>query len=204
MLNTTNIIKMSNQNSKPKYTIIDDGPLRMLGQKNPNDIPMQRVESLSTDTNSVRKAISDLYKDFVMTKTQAVNGFGIYKALVDSMANHENKYIVVIVPRDNTPLGSQVYLKSIPWVSFQTRTTGNIKLEFSNFIPEPQTYQVKRNNILFDNISLATEDDHKYIYIPDHLPLRVELLKLSEKDQFSPNAKLISAIETYQCIITLE
>jgi|LauGreDrversion4_2_1035121.scaffolds.fasta_scaffold174236_3 hypothetical protein len=210
---------MSKKPSGPAFTILDE---TILGGKKPTEkdgktidnpnIPLKRsynppagISFNNLSINNVRKAFSQLYDGFVMTKTQNNGPWGIYKALVASLTEGAPKYLAVIVPNDiATPLGSQVYLADLPWISLQTRTTKSAKSEFGGLPIKEQGYQITRNNILFDRIKQAHEDDDKFVYIPDHLPLVIEVLKLKADENFATEASVISALELFQTIVTLD
>jgi hypothetical protein len=191
--------------SSKKFTLLED-PFSILSP-NKSQSPSAPVNLLATSTiDAVRAAISEIYEGFILTKTQNSGSFGIYKAAIQSLTSGDTKYIAAIVFNDtHSPLGTMCPIEDLKWVSFQTRTTTNPRVEFSGFPLKEQQYAIKRSNsILWDKIKLATENDNKFIYIPDHLPLTVEILKLKESDTFANEGTVISAIELYQTVLILE
>jgi hypothetical protein len=201
---------MSKDQKKPQWVILDDSVLQD-NPSNPSNSNLQNPLLMSskmsgTNSISVRNAISDLYDGFIMTKTHDVQGYGIYKAVVDSMSGNDSiKYVVAIVPSDSDVyIGSQIYLSTLPWVSFQTRVTTKPKHEFSGFTLHPQKYSIKRDSILMDKIKIASEQDTKHIYIPDHLPLRIEILIQKEGESFAQEGIVVSALELFQTVLVLE
>lgn len=192
--------------SSQKFTLLED-PFSILNPNKNSSTPNAPVNLLSTSTiDAVRSAIAEVYEGFILTKTQNSGVFGIYKAVIQSLTSGDIKYVAAIVFNDtHSPLGTMLPIEECKWISFQTRTTTNPRLEFAGFPLKEQQYAIKRSNsILWDKIKLATENDNKFIYIPDHLPLTVEVLKLKESDTFSPEGTVISAMELYQTIIILE
>jgi hypothetical protein len=186
-----------------KFTVIDETALGKVNVPAPSTASPSFVDS---DIRSVRAAIAILYSGFVMTKTQSQDGWGIYKAVIDSMTgSNTTKYICAIVPNDKyTPLGSQVPLAQLPWMSFQARTTKDPRIEFAGMPLKEQQYGITRNTILFDKIKLASEFPDKWVYVPDHLPLSVVVLLTKEDESFSTEGTVVSALELFQTIINLE
>ena len=143
--------------SSKQFTIIDDSVLEDKTNK-PTTSDLTRNGSLQ----DVRDAVANLFQNFIMTKThqQSHHGvyYGIYKAAVDSLSGTGQKYIVAIVPNDqNIRMGSEFLLKTLPWISFQSRVTEQPLQEFAGFRLKPQPYQnqISRTNILFDRIKFA-------------------------------------------------
>jgi hypothetical protein len=187
---------------KQKWVILDDSFLTT-----PEPIEQPKKNFFSTDPiRTFREAIADLYDGFIMTKVSTSQGYGIYKAKIDSLSGNDTiKYIVAIVPNDTlVDIGSNIYLSGLPWINFQTRTTRKPKSEFGGFDLNGQQYSIKRDTILYDKIKLASEQETKHVYIPDHLPITVELLIQKEDESFCKEGMVITALELFQTIIILE
>ena len=164
--------------SNPLYTIIDDGAFSAsIPTSDPKPNKTLVAKNRTGNIVDVRNAIAELFDGFIMTKTQQFQSFGIYKASVESQSGNEQKYIVVIIPNDQQYIvGSNFYLKDLNWINFQSRSTDDTLNEFANYNLKPQQYSIKKENILFDKIKLGGELETKHIYIPDNLPITVELL----------------------------
>ena len=198
-----------------KFTVLDEtaigGP--QAGQREERALKQQNqtknvpgVSFADSDIRAVRGAIAELYSGFKMTKTQAHETWGVYKALIDSMTgSNTTKYICAIVPKDRlVPLGSQIPLAELPWMSFQARTTASPRLEFAGFPMKEQQYAVRRNTILFDKIKVAHEYENKWVYVPDHLPLTVDVMLTKADENFAQEGTVVSALELFQTVINLE
>ena len=146
-----------------------------------NNSSENRQQKTIDEKDAVRQGLAQLYYGFWMTKVEQKGIYGVYKALIDSLTNDGNKYIVAIVANDNSPNGSEKLLSSLKWIIFQTRMTNNIEKEFNGHNIQAQSYQIKRDNILFDTIRLQGENQGKAVYLPDTLPLKVEILLLFKK-----------------------
>jgi len=203
-----------------KGTILDDSILEQFGgqQYSPpqEDVPRtraqmkQKIFSNPVDEKSyIRKAFSDLYKGIVMIKTNEYNQepygvYGIYKARLNSYTMGDNNIIIAIVPEDDLPLGTRKLIDSLEWVSFQTRVMTSVKKDLNGFNLPMQSYMIKGDNILNDRIKAIKETKTKMIYTTSNLPLKVEILKLNEDDSFSEEGSVMSALEVFQTIVTLE
>ena len=154
-------------------------------------------------TDLIRDKISNLYNNFVMTKVGQYETHGIYKALVNSLTSNSSKFIVAIVPNDNVPIGREKLLSSLKWVSFQTRTTTNILREFGNIELRPQSYYITSDNNISDVVNLVDEKHSNFLYIPDNLPLKIEVLKLKNDDSFANKGTVMSALELYQTVLSI-
>ena len=199
--------------SNPLYTIIDDGALSTststpnsnIGVKTPVSKVNSNIKNRTGNIVDVRNAIAELFDGFIMTKTQQFQSFGIYKASVESQSGNEQKYIVVIIPNDQQYIvGSNFYLKDLNWINFQSRSTDDTLNEFANYNLKPQQYSIKKENILFDKIKLGGELETKHIYIPDNLPITVELLLKKSDQTFAQEGTVISAIQLFQTVISLD
>ena len=155
--------RQQQNNQKPSFTLLDETAIigTNINRKptetrdgktidNPNFVKKEKYQPpnlnfTSSNPASVRNAIAQLYDGFVMTKTQNHGSWGIYKALVDSLTGGESKFLVAIVPNDSmNPLGMQAHISDLPWHSFQTRTTKNVKLEFGG-LPSEETFKTPFN-----------------------------------------------------------
>ena len=154
--------------------------------------------------NMIRQKINNVFSNFLMTKVEQFNEYGIYKALVDALTTGDSKYIVAVVPNDNLQIGSERLLSSLNWVCFQTRTTDNVRREFNNIEVYPQSYFINSSNNVADPVKLVDEKRTHFLYRPDNLPLKIEVLKLSGSDNFASRGTVLSALELYQTILTIE
>jgi len=155
---------------------------------------------------TLRDAISNVYKDAQMLKVQQASNLSIYMCPVENMTAGRFKYIVAIVPNhEYVPLGSYHSLRSLPWVCFQSRQTDNPAKVFGQFRPAAIHYAIPRdnNNPLFDRIDMKLEDKSKFIYLPESLPCKVELLKEKETDVASQKSNIMSALEAFNTLVTL-
>jgi hypothetical protein len=201
-----------------KGTIIDDSILNEFGgQQHPSQQEprsraqvKQKLFSNPIDEKAyIRKAFNELYKGVIMTKTNEYNQepygiYGIYKARLNSYTMGDNNIIIAIVPDDDLPLGTRKLIDSLEWLSFQTRVMTNVKKDLNGFNLPIQNYMIKGDSILNDRIKAIKETNTKMIYSTSNLPLKVEILKINEDDTFSEEGSVLSALEVFQTVVTIE
>jgi hypothetical protein len=195
---------MTTPKATPSYTIIDDSILSFEEEKK---VPSPSLLKTNGSFQDVRNAIAELFEGFILTKTHHQNNYGIYKGLVSSLSGNDTKYIVAIIPNDSRyHVGTTSSLKSLPWISFQSRTTDDPEKEFGGFNLKsmPYTNSISRNSILFDKIKIGAELKAKHIYVPDHLPLTVEIILKNPEQTFAKEAVIVSAIQLFQTSIILD
>ena len=164
-----------------------------------------------SETDTIRGAIASMFPDFHLIKvenkeTPDKQVFGIYKALVDTMTAADTKYISVIIPKDsNTPLGTTKFLSGMKWVSFQTRSTEWPSKEMNGYRLGMQNYNPPMSNsgLLKDVIHLSEERNDKWVYQPENVPVKVELLKRHSDEYFSPKSNLLSALQQWNTVVTI-
>lgn len=191
-----------------KITILDEN-FKFLDSDRSNPVNSLTNQDLEVQYNNVRKAISKLfynYKEkssFYMTKTHQSDTFGIYKAKVSTGMLGNQKFIVAIVPNDNIPIGSQKLLENLRWVSFQTRETKNSKKEFNNLELDLQEYVYSDVPMLKDKIHYEKTNRYAYVYIPENLPIKVEIIPLKEDDIYPDEGTVTTALNIFSTIINL-
>jgi hypothetical protein len=192
---------------KVKYTVIDDNAFEEQKSShvtkfnnNQNNTSSSTVNNTFSIRSQLYQAIADIYKNFILTKTNQYENFGVYKALIDSNIYSDIRYIVAIVENDNRPIGSEVPLSELNWVSFQTRMTKNGK-EFKQFNMKAKNYTLPNRSILHDRITKILETKEKSVYSTDNLPISLEIVHSTENDVFTDKGTVVAALELYQTVI---
>src|SRR3990167_5149554 len=96
--------------------------------------------------------IAKYFKGIVLTKIRneiiRMKPMSTYAAVIEAMMIGRKRYIIAMVPDDGVPLGTEVPLPFVRWVSFQTRTIEDIE-NFTRFALRPQSYpRVKDDTLL--------------------------------------------------------
>lgn len=179
----------------------------------------------------IYNSIVDYYGDIVFTKinsksTSDGTAYGLYYFKVGCMLCLDNRYLLAIVKEDlSIPIGSQMYLSNLHWISFQTRSIDdfnsvnpynvkikqqNIKNNRNNFV-DIEMVLVKDNDVYNDvNDRVQYECSHFY-------PISVEIMKRKskekniydmmdgyEKEYYLPTCSLQTLLESYQCVLTIQ
>ncbi len=174
---------------------------------NTNKQPEIKQISFSGDPQTLlRQHISHLYQNPIMIKTHTMGPYSIYKCPVEGLTGGSFKYIVAIVlNHDHIPLGGQHTLQSLDWINFQTRQTESPATEFGPNRPQPHHYAIPSDSKspLFGHINKILDEQTKFIYSSETLPIKVELLKQKEDDFASDKPSLLSALEAFRTVITI-
>jgi hypothetical protein len=189
-----------------KFTILDDFYFSNDSNKINKNISFNPIQQIRND-------VSNIFKDFILVKTNQFDDYSIYKAKVDCLLCVGGiRYIVAIVKNDNNIIGSHIPIQNLNWIVFQTRYT-NKEDELKNINIPAKTYSVPKNTCLNDKIKKWIDINNtnrdknlepKVIYKPENLPLTVELLKMKDSDSFSDSGTVLSALELFQTILILE
>ena len=171
----------------------------------PNNM-QQRVFQKDGEFDHVRFAVSTVYQGFKLVKTSQHGSWGVYKAPVISMMANVEKYIVAVVNNDSAPLGAIAPIESLNWTSFQTRSCNDIQKEMSGYYLAQQGYSLprERNTVLYDKVKKVIEYDHKAIYLPDNLPIKIEVIKSKPDEFLAEEGNVIAAMEIFNTIIELQ
>lgn len=135
----------------------------------------------------------------VMTKIKNVSDLSVYMSKTYCLLTNECRYIVTFVRQDYNPVGTKKELKSLSWVSIQTRTLGD-----KHDLP-PHDYQPKAIGPLNKKIVRTKQTNEASTYRCEGLPLTVTLLhtKSDTDAEYQEYGNVISALETYQTVVTL-
>lgn len=132
-----------------------------------------------------------------LEKVRDEGQFSIYMAQFPCLLLNEQRFIVVMTPKDNFPPS---YLKSIDelrWVSLQTRT---LQAEYPDLIQ--QSYQQKQISLYEKDLSIISRNRSISVYKVEDLPLQVSLLHTRGNEYEYPNqGNLVAALETFRTII---
>ena len=149
----------------------------------------------------------DVYNNFdnyfnhpVMTKIKNVSDLSVYMVKTNCLLTNECRYIIVFVQQDYFPVNTRKPLKNLSWVSLQTRT-----LQDKHDLP-PHEYQPRAKGPLNKMINRVGITKDASTYKCEDLPLTITLLhtKSDSEFEYQPRGNIISALETYHTIITMD
>jgi len=154
--------------------------------------------------NHVYEAFYEYYNNPELTKIKNVNAglnnFTVYMAKIHSMLGNAFRYLILFVPRDVNPTGTQKHMNDLDWVSLQTRT-----LEDRHDL-KSHSYPVRRTQALSQKITRDTQNEQQSTYNAEIFPLTVTLLHTRKNNsfQYQPTGTIVSALETFQTIINFK
>lgn len=176
----------------------------------------------------IYNAIVQYFGDIVMTKlnsksTSDGNIYGLYYCRIGCMLCIDNRYILVIVKEnsdsnESIPIGTQMYLSNLHWISFQTRSIDDFEtVNPHNIKIKQQNVTNNRNNIIDMEMKLTQELNDRVCYdCSEHYPISVDIMKKKskekniydmmdgfEKEYFTPTCSIQTLLESYQCVLTI-
>lgn len=131
-----------------------------------------------------------------MTKIKDVEQYTMYAAKIEAFLGVENRYVVAFVRKDQKENGTAVRLRDLEWTSLQTRTLAD-----EHAIPM-HSYFPRRHPGIDKRIVLDKNDEKRYDYRVEDLPLQVTLLVSGKHSAYYKEGSVTSALETYQAIVT--
>jgi hypothetical protein len=148
--------------------------------------------------NHVYEAFVDYFNNPTMYKIKNVKEFSMYIVKIYAMLGNAYRYLIAFVPRDFEPLGTKKLFQDCEWVSLQTRT-----LEDQHRIPA-HSYTAGLIHPLDQKITVQDRSMERSLYKAEKFPLDITLLNTRKNHlhQYHPTGTIISALETFQTIIT--
>lgn len=160
---------------------------------------MNYGEIINTDIynkNNIYELFVNYFNNPKMFKIKDVEQLSIYMAKTYCLLSRECRYIIVIDNKNYEKVMSFKRLNEIEWISLQTRTL------FDNHDLPSHSYVTTKNTPLNCDIFLKDKNNNSINYYCKKYPINVELLYTEKNNEYQKEGTLISAIETYQTIIT--
>lgn len=157
------------------------------------------ISPYEPNKENMYEILSTYFNNPIMTKVKDVNNHSMYICKVNAQLGIEYRYIIAFVIKDSFSVGKMEKLSDLYWISLQTRILKDeYQLPLHDYIPQRLTG-------LDSKIELIYHDEVQYKYKVDNFPIDLVLLptKKSNNLQYNPNGTLITALETYQTILTV-
>lgn len=174
----------------------------------------------------IYNSIVDYFGDVIMTKlnsksTSDGTSYGLYYCRIGCMLCIDNRYLLVIVKEDNDnniPIGTQMYLSNLHWISFQTRSIDEFEtVNPYNIKIKQQNVKNNRNNIIDMEMKISQELNDRVRYeCSEHYPITVDIMRKKskekniydmmdgyEKEYYTPTCSIQTLLESYQCVLTI-
>lgn len=156
------------------------------------------LDDYDPDKITLYSAIAEYFNRPVMTKTKDIEHYSIYMCKTQCMLGNVCRYLVSMVDKDINPIGTQIDLSDMNWFSFQTRTlSGDYKNVTScGYISE-------KKGPLTAVIEKTKTNESSSTYKCDNFDITVTLLDTKNSPFYQNRGTIISALETYSTVITL-
>ena len=182
----------------------------------------------------IYNSLVEYFGDVVMTKlnsksTSDGNIYGLYYCRIGCMLCVDNRYLLVIVKESETnvtgneneqtvPVGTQMYLSNLHWISFQTRSIDDFEtVNPYNIKIKQQNIKNNRNAIIDMEMKISEELNDRVRYeCSEHYPITVDIMKKKskekniydmmdgyEKEYYTPTCSIQTLLESYQCVLTI-
>ena len=146
--------------------------------------------------NNIYELFVNYFNNPKMFKIKDVENLSIYMCKTYCLLSRECRYIIVIENKNNDELMSYKKLSNIEWISLQTRTLSD------NHDLESHSYVRTKKSPLNCDIFFKDKNNNSINYYCKKYPIDIELLYTERNNDYQKEGTLISAIETYQTIIT--
>lgn len=149
--------------------------------------------------DDVYTLFSSYFDNPIMKKIRDVNSHSMYGVKIHALLGIVSRYVIAFCKQDVYPIGNEVSLSNLRWVSIQTRTLDE------NYPVRTHTY-IPARHYLTNEINLFKQDNTKYSYTVEELPLLVTLLPSGKSQGMEYNSKgtLVTALETYNTIVNFK
>jgi hypothetical protein len=156
------------------------------------------------DYDGEKQTIYDIFLKYYnypsFTKIKDENNFSMYAIKIYCLLSKECRYVIIFTAIDNNEIGEMEDMQNLKWVSLQTRTLPPT-IEANTHVYEP-----RQEGKIMEIINRFNTTKEASFYKCDTLPIKVTLLHTKKKDQYSyqDKGRLISALETWETIITFD
>ena len=182
----------------------------------------------------IYNSLVEYFGDVVMTKlnsksTSDGNVYGLYYCRIGCMLCIDNRYLLVIIKESSTnngtneneqtvPVGTQMYLSNLHWISFQTRSIDDFETVNPYDIKiKQQNVKNDRNAIIDMEMKISEELNDRVRYeCSEHYPITIDIMKKKskekniydmmdgyEKEYYTPTCSIQTLLESYQSVLTI-
>lgn len=122
------------------------------------------------EQDNVYTLFTEYFNNPRLVKKKDVDTFSMYITKINSMLNNEYRYLILLVLKDNQPIGKIDEMKNLNWISLQTRTFEENQNILTHY------YQPRRFAPLMKKIHLQDKNENSFTYTTEELPLIITLL----------------------------
>ena len=151
------------------------------------------------DTYDIYNSFCNYFENPVMTKLKEKDNFSMYFARSKAMLGSAYRYLIVLIHKDNFPLGYEKPLRELSWVSLQTRTIEE------KFNVRTYSYMPEVKEPLNQTIRMISQNEQVTVYSCEKMhKLEISLLHTRKNNvfQYPPEGNICAALETYQTVVS--
>lgn len=155
-------------------------------------------QSYDQNKENVRAMFYAYFENPTLQKLKDIENYSMYVCEIHTGLVKNKRYLMIFVPQDNNQIGTNSEMKKLRWISLQTR-------ELDEYYDVPRhSYKPMRYPPLMEKISLRNRDDQNSSYVCEKLKIQITLLSVKKNNQFeyAPTGTIVTALETFQTIIT--
>ena len=164
---------------------------------------MANYGEMLDDYDPMKEQVYGLFADYFhnpkMIKIKNEGKYSMYGCKVHCLLSKQCRYILVFTYQEPSPIGSTHELKSLEWISFQTRT-----LDYDTYKVSEHAYIPKSEGVLKSVINRVDVSDKTSTYHCEDFPIVITLLHTPKKDRYTYQQRghVIAALETWETIVT--
>lgn len=148
----------------------------------------------------IYQLLANYFDHLSLEKVRDEDNFSIYMAKFNCLLLNEQRFIVLMTPRDNYPPAHIQKIDELRWVSLQTRTLQN---DYSDVLL--QSYQQKNEILYKKELDIISRNNKISVYQVKDLPMTVSLLHTKGNEyEYPDKGNLVSALETFRTIVQFQ
>lgn len=146
----------------------------------------------------IRNLINNYYDLPMMQKIKNDGDKSVYMCRIQSMLLHDHRYLIVVCPIDDSPVGVRSHISDLSWECLQARI-----LENEDYMSLSQhSYEPKRDAVYLMDVSRIYQSEDYSIYDSSNHQIEITLLNtVKDKYEYPDKGTLLSCLETFQTII---
>ena len=158
------------------------------------------IDEFASVNEDIYEMFTNYFNNPIMIKTKNEEQYSVYVCKLYCLLNKECRYIIVFTKIDTNPIGVELPLKLLEWVSLQTRTLPSD--EYNNI--KSHGYIPKEMGPLLAKINRVKITDEASTYKCDDYPIIITLLHTRSKTSltYQNRGTVIAALETWETIVT--
>ena len=159
----------------------------------------QIIDDYDPSRDIIYKYFSDYFRNPTMTKIKDTEKYSMYITKLYCLLNRECRYIIVFVDKNSASPGTLEELRTMIWVSLQTRSLTD---QYNDI--ESHGYDPTAEGPLMAKIHRTEVNTEASTYTCETLPITVTLLHTEKNtpQTYQKSGTVVNALETYQTIIT--